>query len=534
MALASYKRQQVPVAREKASLSRDFSKLQKTALAPDKSNFSSYAYAQNVIHKGADATSRRGYSELLSDGDIYGTHIYEYQTENSLMAVKEDTTGSKLVKIDRTAGTAADISGLGTLTGQGTPSFTNLNGWMYFCNGSADISGYEADTPTANKETLGLPTGNARLVASDESRLWGVSDDAPEEILYFSQLQAGEITTFDTGASTTIDRGGIANSKIMKYTALIGVGKSVVAFGDNRIEIHRIPDFAANGITSFPADISTLVHSLDNVGITGPEAVIALDNTIYFKPEDGYLYRLNVETGSSKRFADNRRQMEDFFWDAACLGYDQGRKILLISGKTVSGGNNDVVVAFNTEEENFSTFTNIYADQWVNDKDNVYFLNSQGVYDAFQESQVTDAGTGIDIVLRTQAIESVETYLKAVRLFLNTRVWENTSVTLELFADRSSLGDLTADWSKTIDYTLSTNNFGSNPQSFGLGVWGGAGIKFGTPTTEDKRNNEFVNIFGTRFELQLTATVTESFEVRGLGLYTQPTTRRINNLTLDS
>lgn len=509
----------------------DFSKLQNTQFEADKLKFDSFALVKNMIHKKGSARVRRGHVNLASPADALQIGIYEAETEKHLYAALDTGSDTKLVEVDRTAGTESDV--ITGISGQGVPSTTSLRGYYYLVNGTDDVQTHKAPSTNA---AITLPSSLVgSLITSDGERLWATTTTG---VLLFSEIEAGAVTTF-TQSGTALSRAGVGNSDIVQFTSLKSAGRRVLACGNNRVEVHATPDFASAGITTFPADVPTLKFGFNGVGTGASGGAIAVGSDFFVKPEQGgALVKISSITGQMSEIKDNYGRMEDLFWDECEMAYDQADRLLFIAGKTTSGGNNDVVVVYNIEEGNFSEFTDIDADGWAFDESNVYYLSTTGdIEDAFQSSQDTDNNVGIDVFLRTNAtyFDSDSLYKKVKEFLAQVRVFEPTDVTIRLYADRGIDGSSSAAYSTTLSVPLAASGFDDMPEAFGLGVWGGAGIASGaTASTEQIYAQKRVNVSGVRFELELSATVTSDFYVRSLGLTAVPTLRQTKSLTFDS
>jgi hypothetical protein len=510
----------------------DFSKGQNTQFEADKLKFESFSLVQNMIHKKGSARVRRGYVTLDSPTDPLAIGIYEAETEKHLYAVlKDGGSNSKLTEISRSDGTETDrITGI---TGQGTPSLASLRGYFYMANSSDDIQSHK--NPSTNA-TITLPSSLVgKHIASDGERLWATTTTG---VLLFSTVTSGAVTSF-TQSGTDLSRAGVGNSDIVQFTAMKSSGRRVLVCGNNRIEVHETPNFASAGITTFPADIPTLKFGYNGMGTASEGGAISIGNTFYIKPETGgSLIALNSITGETKQIKDNFGRMDDLYWDDCQMSYDQADRLLLIAGKTVSGGNNDIVIAYNVEEGNFSEYTNIDVVDWAHDESNVYFLSTTNkIEDAFQPSQDTDNGVNITTLVRTNAtyFDSDSLYKKVREVLAQVRVFGPTDITLRLYADRGIDGNASAAYTKTLSVPLSASVFEDMPQAFGLGVWGAAGLAFGaTPSSEKIFTQQRVNVTGVRFEMEIEAEVDSDYYVRSLGITAVPTLKQTKTLTFDS
>lgn len=510
------------------SANRNFYRLQKTELESDKEDQQSFQLAENMIHKGGNAESRRGYDILATDSDVLGISMYEELNSNHLYVTRKDgASNSKISEINRTTGSFTDkVTGR---TGQGTPSSAFVSGWYYWTNGGGNIVAYESSTSTTNT-TLTQSGEQSKMLCSTGTRLWAVFDAAllGTQLLRGSVFkQNGRVDSF-SDSGTAITRGFIASSVITSFTALASAGDYVIACSKNRTEIHKVPDFAGNGVTTWEAGVSTLVHYFENVGVLSSGGLYVVDKNVYLNTADGNLVRINVETGALKKYASNLRQFKDYDHSNSAIGYDQKRNILVIMCTDISV--NDVGIAFNIKEENFSLFTNINALGWCQDRENLYFYNNQGVFKAFEETQYDDNGFSIPIKIRTQAWE-FSTYHCIHRSFLNIQYEEEIDISVKGYINRRVNGSFSADYVSTLSLEYDPSYLSGYEQGYGVGEWGGAGInpEF-SPVSETKRTLDFLNIYAERFELEFSCSITKPFAIRGIGIYSLPTARPVNNI----
>lgn len=517
-------------------VNRDFSSLQNTRVEADKQPFSSFSYVQNAIHKGGNAVVRKGYSLLNTATTLLGIDIYEVSSGNLLYGFKKDSTNTKIVNIDREDGSETDV--VTGLSGQLEPDSISLNGFFYFCNGNASVGTYDVETDTTGTVALN-GTEKCKLLTADQSRVWGAFFDANigGELLRFSNLKnTGVVTTF-VQSGTNLDRAGLADSYITKFTALVGAGKYIVATSANRTEVHRIPEFGQVSSPVFTTDIGTLVWSFPKLGVPNKNGIVAIDSDVYLNPGDGTIVKINVETGSKKVYRDNQRQLERFNQEESALGYDQRNNLLLISCRTNT--RNNKVVAFNIQEENFSLFTNIFAKQWAQDKDNIYFLDPiSGVNNAFGSDQHTDGTELIEAIARTQVTDfGTQEVAKIVnRFYANIENYEQTTALISIYADKRVNGNFDSPAiTATIELDYNPAPLAPYTQAFGGGVWGGAGTDPNFQDGEERViTSDFLNVLGVRFEMEFKVSVQRPFSIRGLGMYYFETAKPTNTLIYKS
>ena len=510
----------------------DFSDLQKTEFDADKIEFNSFQEVRNMIHKGRNAEVRRGRNRLAQDSDVLGIEMYENDQANKLFALKKDGTDSKIVDISRVNGVQSDI--VTGITGQGNFDGTSLRGIFYGLN-TIDLIQVH-DGIIANNAFLGTPTGIAQLITDDGSRLWAASDDSPEQLLYFSKLETGPVTTFNTGVSIELNRAGVANSKITKYTALVAAGRFIVACGDDRTEIHRIPDFGVSGLTTFDFSISTLLHEFENLGVSSQHAVKAVGPFIFIKPTDNILYRITIATGAIKEIRDDLGQMDELDFSEVALEYDRARNLLYIACKEKA--KNNIVIAYNVQEGNFSFYDNLFPGHWASDRDNTYYFSSFGerIEDVFQEDQVTDQGFSINWSITSTATyaDNAGHWKIADKVFFHVRVFEETILNYKFFADRAIKGFKGSSFSKDFLVPVGAAVMGPILPGFGVSPFGMAGFNFDAEeTTEFLEQDTIIDAEFIRGEVQLSGSATNKFHLRGLGLFAKQTTRPLTRITFD-
>jgi len=527
------------------SITRDFSKLQKTQVDQDKLDFNSFHRVKNMTHKGLNAELRPGVLKLASVTDILSIGFHERDDENALMAMVDTGTDSKLVEINRTTGAATNkITGI---SGDDKAYFTSLRQFLYVCNGTADIqvlnSGGTAESAVA------LPSsGIAKFVANDGERLWVAQTNG---IVRHSAIVSGVVATANFVVSgTAISRAALVQSQIVNPTCMKSNGKLVCIASEDRIEIHSTPDFASNGITTYPDDVSTLLRSYSNLGVSSDEAIVPYANGFFVKPKDGSVYFIapqvsrvsggSVVTTDREEYRDNLQFMENLDWSNVSLGINLGKKLLYITGKSVA--NYDTTVVFNIQEENFSYFDNIWAKQWISDTDNIYYLNSfnYDIQDAFKSTYKTDNGANIDWSVETASVYgNLDNYWKAQEFFMNVAYQEDSDITAELFIDKRINGTKASDWSKTFELKEYSSPFQGGISGFGQGVFGGIEAGLGMYYTDDLESEYYefsekiFNVF-KRASLKLSGSASNKIKIRGIGMNAIPTTRRVRNISMYS
>lgn len=506
------------------SVTRNLSKLQKTQLEPDKSDFESLSYAKNLIHKGANADVRRGYYTLATVTDLLGIDIHETETENYLYAFAKDGSNTKVIHVDRSDGTTTDI--VTGIAGQGQPDSTSISNWFYFVNGG-NITKLKHD---GTNSTLSISGETVKLITNDGSRLWFVCETSDGEILRFSEKYVtGDIANLTSTSSTLLNRAGIAESNISKFTSLERSGDTIIATGDNLTEVFRIPDFG--GVTEFTADVPVRVASFPNIGTSGRKGITTIGTYGYIKPKnDGTLVRIGTARSqygySQKVYSDNLLQMEGLKFDNAALGYFAEKNLLLISCR--DSENNDRVVCFNIVDETFSLFDNIFSTEWASDSENTYFWDNDKIYDAFQEGTWTDAGLPIEYEATTQMTDfgNQYNYKKLQDYYSNIGYNEDTTIDFEFMADRGVKGLWNPDVTKQVTLEFNQEVLGDYPQPYGIGVYGGAGTSFDESSAEYLTTRDKVQLNGVRFEMSIKGAVSTPLSIRGLGITAVPTQRQ--------
>lgn len=510
---------------------RDSSKLQQTEFDSDKIPFDVYQVAQNVIHKGANADTRPGVTSLATITDILSIGLFEDLNVNTLVAsVKTATNVQKIVSVNRSTGATIDL--VTGIASEKAMKFISLRGTLYAVNGETAIQGHD----TTGNFTIVLPNSAiADNIISDGERLWVTTTDGT---LLFSLLESGRVTSF-TQSGTGLERAGVANSDITKFVALASSGRIVLAVGENKSELHQTLNFKTGGYTTFPADISTLQENgaFDNLGVTSSGAVIAVGGQFYLKPEDGVLYKITPGSPTPKEIRSNLQQMEDFDWSNAQLGYDQRTNLLYIAGID-QATTNDIIVTFNTQEVNFSTYTNNFPKQWVSDKDNVYYLQTFGdtIQDAYKPTAVTDNGIGFPCLLETaDTYGGNASFFKVMReMFINIKTFEDLTLLAKVFVDQRINGDKPESFTETITIAESSEAFEDSTAGFGLGPWGGSAIsQTAELSTEEYKITDPINIEFARASIQLSWTSTNKQSIRGVGLFVVPTNKKIRTITMN-
>jgi hypothetical protein len=501
----------------------------------DKSDPQSLQLMRNMYHRGGNAVLRNGYELFTEVEGLQSIDIYKNSDGNSLVAAVDDTTNTKIIKIDRSTGAESDL--ITGLVGQGEIYTEDLRGGLFATNGGdTNVHYYDGTTSGTIAFNYGGGAVSPLFLASDSKRLWAVSDESPEQVLVFSNDRGSaaiSTTGFNAGASTSIDRAGIASSKITKFTALKGVGESIIACGESMVEIFRVPDFATAGLTDFPADIPLSIKVLDNVGVQSKDAIVTVPGYAFIIGKDGVLHRIS-ENGAIKSYRGMERTMDDLDFSQAAIGYDQKRNLIYISCERTSIY--DTVIVFNILEENFAEFNNIYAAAWAFDGENIYFKRGDKIFDAFQEEDYTDNGLRIDWDILTQANwgGSLENYKKAVELFLHTLCWEDTKILCEFIADRGIDGGISAEKTINKENVFVLKPFAPNPQNIGAGEYGGASINFNVGSGMERvYSNDKINRTFGRYELRFSGSSSNAFQIKGLGIKYQMTSRKIKNLTFN-
>jgi hypothetical protein len=522
--------------KQQAQVVRDFSKLQKTELDQDKIPFEVFHKAKNVIHKGLNAEVRKGVTKLGTVTDILGIGFQDRDDETAMLGMVQTTLTSKIVEIDRTAGTTADITT--AITGTGTPTFASLRQAGYVCNGEADIE--IVTSAGATGTPIVMPSsGIARFVASDTQSLWVAQTDG---ILRSSAVTSVDVTTADFVVSgTAINRAVLVQTRIVDFKSLKENGSYICVSGKDRIEIHRRPDFASNGITTFPEDVPTLVQSYANIGVENNDAVMPWSNGFFVKPNDGTLYFIAEGVKTPQEFTDDLQEMERLDWTDCVMGLDIKKKLLLITGKDTSSY--EVTLAFNIKEQNFSRFENIWSRQWISDSDNIYYLNSFNfdIQDAFASTYVTDNGVKIDWELETASVQgNLENYWKTTDFFMDVIHGENIDVTASLIVDGKIGGNKSDTWSKTFSLIEVSSAFTGGIAGFGAGVFGGIEAGLGMYHEDADLYSEYYDfntkVFKTfkRAFLRLSGSSSNIFKVRGLGMNIEPTARKARSISMSS
>ena len=516
--------------RGNSQIVRNFSGLQKTQIEADKQSFADMALVENMIHKGANSVLRNGMQKLKQVPDLLGVVIHETPTENYLYAyAKDGSTTSKLVEVDRVSGDLTDkVTGI---PGQGAPSYCSRNGYFYLANGGTQITEYDRSSDTA----LGVSSGvTYKYVNTDGSRIWFVKNDGDEDLLGFSRKSVLGAVSSLTGGGTALLRAGISESSIINFTSLSASGEVIMASSADKIEFFRIPDFSRNGVTTFEDDVPLRIDgaTITNLGIESQNNLLVVGGTAYVVSRDSVLYAIPVGSNNYKVLRDNQLQMDDFQYDQVAMGYDHQKNLLLISCR--NGSANDRIVCYNILENNFSLFTNVFASQFTNDADNLYYVGrSNYVIEALKDGTYSDDGIPIQAKVRTQINDfgTLERYKVVTKLFYNVEYNENLTVTNAIYVDRGINGAFSPSYTKQVPLIQNSDNYLSSPQIFGNGLLGACAFDTEDYPTEVLSTSERVNLSGVRFEAELTASSSSRFSIRGIGLTAQQTSRESNTIT---
>jgi len=540
MPTINYKRRRTNIRSPRAEVIHNFVKGQDRQFGIDKSEPDTFQKLLNFLHEGGDAVLRRGIEQIaqLTGTKFKNLHILKTATDDKLMATRIDSdTEISLVEIDRNDYTVTDVE---TALDNKERYFEDLRGAIFHADGVVtNVRWWDGAATGAVVMDYGSGARPAKFLASDMSRMWATVVDTPEELLVFSNDRgANALTsmTFNAGGSANLDRAGVAQSKITKFTSLLGVNRSVVAFGRSRVEVHEVPYFAASGLTSFPANISTLKRSngqdmaYDNIGIANWEARVAVQSYCFFLADDAVLYRLDTRSGQLKAYEHFKNDELDV--SNAAMAYDIEKDLIYCEVRESNG--QSLTIVFNVLEENFSQFDNIKAVHWATDQDNNYFIDSTGrMWEAFNDAQLTDNGLSIEWEAITQAkyADIITMWKKCVEFFLHTQVWEDTLATIDFLSNRAVGSNATSSDSLSRESTFVANILGPNPQSMGQGVFGGAAVTYDEEVgTERIWNNDKVNHQFVRYELRVRGKSRNRFRLKGVGIKYEITNRKVKDL----
>jgi len=405
-----------------------------------------------------------------------------------------------------------------------------LRGTLYVTNGTdTDVAYYDGTTASTVSFDYGAGAKAAKLCAATEDRLW-VCENGDIEVLAFSQANGtGVIGGFNPGASTNIDRPGIANSQINKFTALKAVGKYVVATSTNRTEIHRIPDFARSGASTFPANVTTLLYSFDGIGVENKEAIIPIEDYIYIKTNDGNLVRIHASTGNKKAFKTETRFFEEIDWSNSTTAFNQELRQVYFSGMNLA--DSDTIGVFNIDEESFNRYDNMIPTAWAYDDDGVFFLRDSGK--VFEIGGTLDNGLKIDFDFMSQATYSgnIDFNKKIMEIFVHAIVFADTTIKTDVIIDRGIDSDISPTKSVDLEFSYSPVVFSGNPQSFNQGNFGGSQIRYNSGEgTETIENNTKINSLYERLEIRLSGESGNSLKIKGVGYKYQQTQKKTKQI----
>jgi len=497
---------------------RDLSSGQNTDLDPDKIKFDLFSDTMNMRMDNANLQLRYG---VDTKGDIEGIQdvfMHSDESGDTLCAKVKDGANSKIVSVNETTlATTDQISMTGQEPGEMASLFTRL----YSCNsGDANVYG---NVLGGTQFTVAVPNGELPfLLTSNGERVWMATK---EGILRGSDTASanasGQISTF-VPTGTTTNRAVIASSQITKFTALASAGRIVCACGENRTELHSTPDFTNAGIDVFPANMNTMKDNggFPNLGVTSRDALLAVGNSFWLKPEDDTLYRVGSD-GSLKSYQDDSGQMEKLQFDQAALAYDQRTNLLYISCR--SGAANDTVITFNVLTEKFSYFKQVRAEAWATRKDKVYFLKSlsETLVDAFDKDFPSDDGAKIKFNIRTAFTygNSQDFWKRAEEAYINFIYKEqHFSGTMKLLIGKIG-GEYEEIWSKQIQVTESSNPFMDVNEIFYNGAPGAPELDYEKELFSEYHNPDIqVRRDYYRAALQFTGSTDNKFVLRGIGI----------------
>lgn len=492
----------------------------------DKYSIETWQRLVNVFTQYGNLRVREGISELSNSitDTILGTHIYKYGTNDILVCATTDTTDTKIIKVDRGTGAVSDLST--GITGTDSCDFVDLRGFLYMANNQTAVQIYDGDADTTS--TITPATGNIKLVTADNKRLWVVEDGDNGDALYFSKSETGQVTSF-ASTGTNLDRGGIAQTNIVRINALEASGKTVLVAGANRIELHRIPSLETLG--SFPSDISTVIAEYPNIGVSNKKAVIAVGDIFYCMCNDGVLRTIS-KSGSIKNNFNVKRLFETYLLDSVSLGYDQKNNNIIIATK--ESGDNDRAVVFNQVDESFSEFTNLFAQEFAFDESNIYcFDNNNVFYDCFKEDTYTDEGVNINIVLRSQALyldnKNMDKHI--IQYGIHTKYRSTPLVKVNIYVDKSEFSD-NSSFSDEVLLPSTIDLFNGNPEPLGLGVWGALmfDLNADRKRSENYTDKRDVGVCGNRFEVEFETSINNVFDFKAFDLYYKTTSKQIYNV----
>jgi hypothetical protein len=503
-------------------IARKLDKGQNTHLASDKVAFDQFRELTNLVHTGDDWELRGGQSILASIDDILSLGIYEKEGSTELVAsIKTATDTSKVSIVNRTTGALTDI--ITGIASEEPSHFTSLRGCLYATNG--ETAPYYYDGSSSGTVTMPAST-NAVLCANDGERVFVTTDTGQ---LLFSNITAGVITTFVL-SGTNINRAGVCNSQIVNFTAIKGLGRSIVACANNRVERHNCPNFAKNGITAFPADMTTLEDTWENVGTESAYGLEVVGAEAYVKPNSEKLYKLVPGRPQTFPIQQEEGLMGRMTWDDVQMAYDPRWNLLLIAGKKDTD-TNDTAIAYSISDKTFSEFTRIAPARFAVDKDNTYYMRA---YDRKIVDCLKDDGTYTDfdndIEWKVQTADtyggSLDYWKVVVFLYVNFLLFEDIDVTLKFIAQQkvesTSAKEL---WRNTFSLIRGGSSFAGLPY-FTMGVYGGAGFSFEEKFSEYYNSDIMVNEEFFRGSLALSGSSRAKFVLRGLGLYYRATNKK--------
>ena len=512
----------------------DMTKGMQQYLEPDKYDVKSWQKILNGFSQYGNIQIRNGINSLAkidangaSDAvtDWLGLDILQSGENIKLITALKQGANTTIASIDQTSGAVTDFY---TNTGVvGEVDFAGLRGYLYQVDGSAAIKVWDDPNSTQLSNITVVGTTGFVFVTSDEKRIWAVDRGSFGDVVYFSESESGAVTSFSS-AGDTLGRGGIANTDIIRVKAIDSIKSTVIICGENSIELHEVPSFAKYSITTFPADMGTILASFANFGVHNNKSITKVGSVFYVMCTDGVLRSITT-TGSIKNISNVKRLFEQYDLTNCALGYDAVNNNILISVSEI--GDNDTMIAYNLIDESFSQFDNCFADAIVNTSNKVFMIDNQrNVYDAMGSNDHTDDLQDITMTARSQMLYLAGRQNKAelTHYGVQARYKGAPTLTTNIYADKTEYS-INADFSETQVLADTVSAFGSSSQPIGMGIFGGTGYSYGSnklsnEVTQDLRD---VHVYGVRHEIEFSVTADSFFALKAYNLHSIPTNQNI-------
>jgi len=509
----------------------DFEEGQITQKEDDKIPFTSASLIENLILWKGNLDVREGSTTLMEDDKMIAVAKGETTGDNKLLTFTIDGTTKKINVIDRDDGTKTSYTASNL---DSDSSWTNGKGSVFFSYGTG------IDTFNPNDGTVAtLGGGKGKLLTYAEDRLWSAGDDG----LFYSTIgvaeHSGSVFNGDMGTydATTgrypwgMSHGGqIQTGNLLSFTALVSVGRTVVVFGKNELQVHKLP--TAQYTTYLDKEQSTLQAQL-SFGVKSKYAVKVIGEYVYFVNDDGF-FRLDTHRGRVTPLSKNIGQHRNFDWADASIGYNKKWEAVLLSGKQY--GANDITIVYFIKKDAFTVFTNLQPLQWVELEDDIYFLNSRKnkLVKAFGDGMKTDDGVPIKYNLVMAAMDAglPEYYKKTREIFIDVASEGDETIKIPIYHDRLFGGDKAATNTFTITFDKPSGSYkGTYGSSFGDAPLGMSMTGNSSSLVENKERFKDRTKFA-HVEITINGTSQSKVSIRRIVLTYQNTPKKIKEMYL--